>query len=217
MGEGGYIVPPKGWHAALKTILDEHRIPLIDDEVQAGMGRTGHYFAIEHHGVVPDIVTMAKALGSGLPIGAVVFRQELDFPHQGSHSNTFGGNLVAVAGALATLDVMEREKVLENTRRQGAHLLQRLKELQSRYEEIGDVRGLGLMVATEFVTDRASKKPAAQLRDRILKEAYRRGLILLPCGRSSIRYIPPLIIQTAEVDEGVDILDEAIRAARSAQ
>lgn len=217
MGEGGYIVPPKGWHAALKSILDEHKIPLIDDEVQAGMGRTGHYFAIEHHGVIPDIVTTAKALGNGLPIGAVIFRRDLDFTHQGSHSNTFGGNLVAVAGALATLDVMEREKVLENTRKQGAHLMQRLKELQNRYEEIGDVRGLGLMVATEFVTDRASKKPAVQLRDRILKEAYQRGLILLPCGRSSIRYIPPLIIQTQEVDEGVDILDESIRVARKAQ
>lgn len=217
MGEGGYIVPPKGWHAALKAILDEHHIPLIDDEVQAGMGRTGRYFAIEHTGVVPDVITTAKALGNGLPIGAVIFRRELDFPHQGSHSNTFGGNLVAVAGALATLDVMEREKVLENTRKQGAHLMARLQELQGRYEEIGDVRGLGLMVATEFVTDRASKKPAVQLRDRILKEAYRRGLILLPCGRSSIRYIPPLIIQTAELDEGIDILDEAIQAARAAQ
>ena len=217
MGEGGYIVPPKGWHAALKKILDEHRIPLIDDEVQAGMGRTGRYFAIEHHGVVPDVITTAKALGNGLPIGAVIFRKDLDFPHQGSHSNTFGGNLVAVAGALATLDVMEREKVLENTRTQGAHLLARLKELQGRYEEIGDVRGLGLMVATEFVTDRASKAPAAKLRDRIIQEAYQRGLILLPCGRSTIRYIPPLIIQQAEVDEGVEILDASIQAARRAQ
>ena len=217
MGEGGYIVPPKGWHAALKSILDAHHIPLIDDEVQAGMGRTGRFFAIEHHGVVPDIITMAKALGNGLPIGAVILPQSLDFPRQGSHSNTFGGNLVAVAGALATLDVFDREKVLENARTQGAHLLQRLRELQERYDEIGDVRGLGLMVATEFVTDRASKTPAVELRNRILREAYQRGLILLPCGRSSIRYIPPLVIQTPEVDEGVEILDAAIRAARSAQ
>ncbi|MFZ0698737.1 MAG: acetyl ornithine aminotransferase family protein [Thermoplasmata archaeon] len=215
MGEGGYIVPPKGWHAAIKSILDEYGILFIDDEVQAGMGRTGHWFAIEHHGVVPDIVTTAKALGSGLPIGAMIFRKDLDYTKSGAHSNTFGGNLVAVAGALATLDVIEREHVLENTRTQGAYLRARLRELQSKYEEIGDVRGLGLMVATEFVTSRATKEPAVRLRDRVLQESYQRGLILLPCGRSSIRYIPPLIIQREEIDEGVEILDAAIQAARA--
>ncbi|MGI0133156.1 MAG: acetyl ornithine aminotransferase family protein [Thermoplasmata archaeon] len=214
MGEGGYIVPPKGYHAAIKKILDEHDILLIDDEVQAGIGRTGRWFAIEHHGIVPDIVTTAKALGSGLPIGATIFRKDLDFTVQGAHSNTFGGNLVAVAGALATLDVIEHEKLLENTRRQGAHLMQRLQELQQKHDVIGDVRGLGLMVATEFVEDRATKTPAVHLRDRILEEAYKRGLILLPCGKSSIRYIPPLVIQEAEVDEGVEILDASIGAAR---
>lgn len=214
MGEGGYIVPPKGYHATIKKILDEHDILLIDDEVQAGIGRTGAWFAIEHHGVVPDMVTTAKALGSGLPIGAVIFRKELDYPVQGAHSNTFGGNLVAVAGALATLDVIEREKLLENARKQGAHLIQRLKELQQKHDVIGDVRGLGLMVATEFIEDPATKAPAVRLKDRILEEAYKRGLILLPCGKSTIRYIPPLVIQEAEIDEGVEILDAAITAAR---
>ncbi|MGD0719185.1 MAG: acetyl ornithine aminotransferase family protein [Thermoplasmata archaeon] len=215
MGEGGYIVPPKGWHAAIKSILDEHGILFIDDEVQAGMGRTGHWFAIEHHGIVPDIVTTAKALGNGLPIGAIIFRKDIDFGKPGAHSNTFGGNLVAVASALATLDVIEREHVLENTRTQGAYLQTRLRELQSKYEEIGDVRGLGLMVATEFVTNRTTKEPAVRLRDRILQESYRHGLILLPCGRSSIRYIPPLIIQREEIDEGVEILEAAIHTARA--
>ncbi len=214
MGEGGYIVPPKGWHAAIKSICDEHGILFIDDEVQAGMGRTGRWFAIEHHGIVPDMVTTAKALGGGLPIGAVVFREDLDYTYQGAHSNTFGGNLVSVAAALATLDTIEREKLLENARVQGAHLMGRLRELQGRHEEIGDVRGLGLMVATEFVRSREDLTPNVRLKDRIIEEAYRRGLLLLPCGRSSIRYIPPLTITREEIDEGVEILDAAIRAAR---
>ncbi|MCI4337207.1 MAG: aminotransferase class III-fold pyridoxal phosphate-dependent enzyme, partial [Thermoplasmata archaeon] len=214
MGEGGYIVPPKGWFAAIKTILDEHEILLIDDEVQAGIGRTGAWFGIEHHGVVPDIVTIAKGLGSGLPIGAAVFRKELDYTYQGAHSNTFGGNLVAVAGALATLDVIEREKLRENAAVQGDYLKKRLTELMDKHEEIGDVRGLGLMVATEFVDNRRDKTPNIKLKDRVIEEAYRRGLLLLPCGRSSIRYIPPLVIQRDEIDEGVEILDASITAAR---
>jgi 4-aminobutyrate aminotransferase len=214
MGEGGYIVPPAGWHKAIKSICDEHDILFIDDEVQAGFGRTGKWFAIEHHGVVPDIVATAKALGSGLPIGAMIARKDLDYPQQGAHSNTFGGNLVAVAGALATLDVIDREKLLENSRVQGGHLMKRLKELQAKHEEIGDVRGLGLMVATEFVTSASDKTPNVILKDRVVEEAYRRGLLLLPCGKSSIRYIPPLIVRREEVDEAVEILDASISAAR---
>ncbi|HTP54686.1 MAG TPA: acetyl ornithine aminotransferase family protein [Thermoplasmata archaeon] len=215
LGEGGYVVPPPRWHQTLKAILDEHGIPLIDDEVQAGIGRTGEWFAVQHHGIVPPIVTMAKALGGGLPLGAVTFPTEMDFPVQGAHSNTFGGNLAAVAASLATLDVIEKEHLLENARVQGTYLLGRLRELMGRYEEIGDVRGVGLMTATEFVRDRATKEPAIALRDGILEEATRRGLILLPCGRSSIRYIPPLIVRREEIDEAVEILDASIRAARA--
>lgn len=214
MGEGGYIVPPKGWFPALKSILDEHEILLISDEVQAGIGRTGTWFGIEHHGVTPDMVTIAKGLGSGLPIGATVFRKELDYTYQGAHSNTFGGNVVAVAGALATLDVIEREKLRENATTQGQYLKERLTELMDKHEEIGDVRGLGLMVATEFVTSRSDKTPNIKLKDRVIEEAYRRGLLLLPCGKSSIRYIPPLVIRREEIDEGVEILDASIAAAR---
>ncbi|MCI4352353.1 MAG: acetyl ornithine aminotransferase family protein [Thermoplasmata archaeon] len=213
MGEGGYIVPPKGWHTTIKSILDEHEILFIDDEVQSGFGRTGHWFAVEHHGIVPDIVTTAKSLGGGLPIGAMIFRKDLDYPYKGPHSNTFGGNLVSVAAAQAVLTVIEKEQLLENARVQGAYLVQRLQELQRKYEVIGDVRGLGLMVATEFVEDPKTKVPAVALRDRILVEAYQRGLILLPCGKSTVRYIPPLIIQRDEVEEGVEILDAAIGAA----
>jgi len=215
MGEGGYIVPPPRWHSTLKSILDEHGIVLIDDEVQAGMGRTGEWFAIQHHGVVPPIITMAKALGGGLPAGAMIFRADMDFTTPGAHSNTFGGNLAAVAASLATIDVIEKEHLLENARVQGAYLLDRLRELMGRYDEIGDVRGLGLMTATEFVRDRTTKEPAIALRDAILEETYKRGLILLPCGRSSIRYIPPLIVRREEIDEAIEILDASIRAARA--
>jgi len=215
MGEGGYVVPPPGWFRAIKSILDEYQIPLIDDEVQAGMGRTGKWFAIEHHGVVPDIVTMAKALGGGLPMGAVVFPSSMDYTVAGSHSNTFGGNVLATAASMATLDVMEREHLLENARIQGDYLLGRLRELARQHPEIGDVRGIGLLTATEFVKDRTSKEPAVQFRDRVIEETYRRGLILLPCGRSTIRYIPPLIVRREEIDEAIDILDAAVRAARA--
>ena len=214
MGEGGYVVPPPKWFSTVRSILDEQKIPLIGDEVQSGIGRTGRWFAIEHHGVVPEVVTMAKALGGGLPMGAVAFPAELDFPVPGAHSNTFGGNLLATAASLATLDVIEKEKLIDRARTEGEYLLGRLRELQARHEEIGDVRGLGLMTATEFVRDRTTKVPAIEFRDRVLEEATRRGLILLPCGRSSIRYIPPLIVRREEIDEAIEIVDAAIRAAR---
>ncbi len=216
LGEGGYVVPPPRWTATLKGILDRYEIPLIDDEVQAGLGRTGAWFGIEHHGVVPEVVAMAKALGGGLPLGAVTVPAELDFPVPGSHSNTFGGNVLAVAASLATLDVIEKERLLDNARSQGDHLLLRLRELMARHGEIGDVRGVGLMVATEFVKDRRTKEPDPKFRDRVLEEAMRKGLILLGCGRSTIRYIPPLIVRREEIDEAVDILDRAIVAARAA-
>ena len=213
LGEGGYVVPPAGWHRAIRSILDEHGILFISDEVQAGVGRTGRWYGIEHHGVEPDILTTAKALGGGLPMGAIVFRKELDYTYQGAHSNTFGGNLVAGAASLATIGVIEREHLLENAEREGEHLRARLRELQGKYPAIGDVRGLGLMVGTEFVQPGPHRAPHPALRDRIIEEAYRRGLLLLPCGKSAIRYIPPLVIRPEEIDEGVEILDTAIGAA----
>lgn len=213
LGEGGYIVPPPGWHKAIKRILDEHHILFISDEVQAGIGRTGKWFGIEHHGVVPDILASAKALGGGLPMGAIVFRSELDYPGQGHHSNTFGGNLIAGAAALASLDVMEKEHLLDNARKGGEHLMARLRELQAKHPQIGDVRGLGLMVAIELIAGGGDKSPAPELRDRIIDEAWKRGLVMLPCGKSAIRQIPPLVITTEELDEGVEILDAAIGAA----
>ncbi len=215
LGEGGYIVPPKGWHAAIKSILDEHGILFIDDEVQAGIARTGKWFAVEHHGIVPDIVTTAKALGGGMPIGAIVFRKELDYTYHGAHSNTFGGNLVSVASALATLDVIEREHLIDAARDRGAHLIARLHELARTHSEIGDVRGLGLMAATEFIEHDRGRAPAVAFRDRVIDEAVKHGLLILPCGKSSIRYIPPLVITDAEIDQGIEVLDQAIRTARA--
>ncbi len=212
-GEGGYIVPPPGFVKEIASICRRHGILLVDDEVQAGVGRTGRMWALEHFDVVPDILCTAKALGSGLPIGATVFPARLDMD-RGAHSNTFGGNLLACASALATLDVIEEERLLDKATSLGDHLRKRLLELAERHEAIGDVRGLGLMQAIEMVKDRETKEPASAERDRVIEHAYRRGLILLPAGRSAIRLIPPLTVDEDFLDEGIDILDAALREAR---
>jgi 4-aminobutyrate aminotransferase len=214
-GEGGYIVPPMDWLRAIRDITSRNGILLVDDEVQAGFGRTGKWFAVEHAGIEPDVLTLAKGMGSGMPIGATVFREELDFGVQGAHSNTYGGNLVASAGTLASIEVLEEEGLVVNSARMGEHLHRRLLELQERHEEIGDVRGLGLMQATEFVKDRRTKEPAIELRNRLTEEAYKRGLVILPCGRNTMRFIPPLVIKEHQIDAAVDILDEAIKAAKA--
>ena len=210
-GEGGYIVPPKEFVQHMALMCKKHGILLVDDEVQAGIGRTGKMWAIEHHGVVPDVLCSAKALGSGLPIAATIFRRELDWGKKGAHSNTFGGNALACAASLATLDVIEEEGLVKQAEKKGKHLRKRLEELKDRYEIIGDVRGFGLMQATEFVKDRKSKEYAVKERDEIEDLAFKRGLILLGCGRSAIRYIPPLTTSLEQIDMGVDILEGAIR------
>ncbi len=210
LGEGGYIVPPKSFVKELSRICKKYGILLVDDEVQAGMGRTGRLWAIEHYDVVPDILCSAKALGSGVPIGATVFPRHMDF-EPGVHSNTFGGNLLACASALATFEVMESDGLVENAARVGSYLNKRLTELQDRYEIIGDVRGMGLMQATELVKDRRTKEHAVAERDAIVEMCCKRGLILLPAGRSTIRYIPPLCVDRDFIDEGIDILDSAFR------
>jgi 4-aminobutyrate aminotransferase len=211
-GEGGYIVPPKDFVQELSRICKRHSILLVDDEVQAGMGRTGRMWAIEHYDVVPDIICSAKSLGSGVPIGATIFPRYMDFGPS-AHSNTFGGNLLACASSLATFDVLEQDHMIENAARMGDHLNKRLRELQEKHEIIGDVRGLGLMQATELVKDRRTKEHAIAERNRVIERAYKRGLMLLPAGRSAIRYIPPLMVDEAFIDEGVEILDLAFRDA----
>ncbi|MFA5772362.1 MAG: acetyl ornithine aminotransferase family protein [Thermoplasmata archaeon] len=212
-GEGGYIVPPKEFIAELKKIAEKHGILYVDDEVQAGFGRTGKMFAVEHHGVVPDIITMAKSLGSGIPIGATVFDAKYDFKVQGAHSNTYGGNLVACASALATIDVLENEKMVNNSKVVGEYMKKRLLELQERHEKIGDVRGLGLMLATELVENRKTKKPASEYRDKVIENCYKQGLLVLPCGKSSVRYLPPLNVTKEQVDIAINIVDKSLKTS----
>jgi len=212
-GEGGYIPAPPKWVPVMREITKRNGILLVDDEVQAGFGRTGKWFVIEHFGVEPDVICLAKGMGSGVPIGAIVFRKELDFGVQGAHSNTYGGNLLAVASTKATIEVIQKEKLVENAAKLGRHLRRRLEELAERHEGIGDVRGLGLMQMTEFVKDRRTKERDPKFRDAVEVEAYRRGLLLLGCGRSGIRYIPPLIITKRQIDAAMDILDAAMKAA----
>ncbi|QLH75741.1 MAG: acetyl ornithine aminotransferase family protein [Methanomassiliicoccales archaeon] len=215
-GEGGYIVPPKDWASTMIKIVRDHGILVVDDEVQAGMGRTGRMWAIEHFDVIPDILCAAKSLGSGIPIGATIFPKELDFGVQGAHSNTFGGNCLACVSALATLDVMEEEGLIGQAERKGKIMSKRLMEMYESNEYIGDVRGLGMMQAIEFVMDRKTKEPAKHLRDDIVSLASKRGVITLGCGRSSLRLIPPLVIEDEHLNAGLDIIESCIRDAARA-
>jgi len=210
-GEGGYIVPPKGFLSEIKKIAEKYGILFIDDEIQAGMGRTGKFWAIEHFGVVPDMIASAKALGSGVPIGALMIDADLDFAKKGMHSNTFGGNPIAAAAAIATLKIIEDEKLVSRAARLGEQSLKRLKEMQESYEIVGDTRGLGLMLAHEFVKDDKSKAFYPEARNRVVDVALKKGVAILGAGRSSMRYIPPLVIEEEILDKAWEILDESIR------
>jgi len=211
-GEGGYNVPPMDFYPKLKKLLDGHGILLVADEVQTGLGRTGKLFAMEHFGTKPSITTLAKALGSGLPIGAAVFDAKLDFGVKGAHSNTFGGNPIACAAANATIDVIREERLVERAARMGPQVGKRLREIQKETTGIGDVRGLGLMWAVEWVKDPKTKQHDAKKRDAVLQECYRRGLVVLPCGQSAIRFIPPLVITDEQLAGGLDVFRDAARA-----
>ena len=210
-GEGGYVVPPDDYFHRLKKILDKYDILMVDDEIQSGMGRTGKWFAIEHWGVTPDILATAKALASGLPIGAAIAREELMDWEGGSHANTFGGNPVACAAALQVIDIIREERLMENATRQGAYLMKRLKEMQERYEIIGDIRGRGLMVGMEFVKDRETKEPASEEVQDIMNKCFKRGLAIITAGKSTMRFAPPLIITREIMDEGLEIFEGAVK------
>jgi 4-aminobutyrate aminotransferase len=212
-GEGGYIVPPKNFYAQLKKVLDKHGILMVADEVQTGFGRTGHMFAMEHFGITAPITTIAKGMGSGLPIGAAVFDAKLDFGQSGAHSNTYGGNPVACAAARATIRAIQDEKMLEMARTSGQQMAKILREIQSQDPRIGDVRGLGLMWAIDLVKDAKARDHDKDRRDRTIVEAYKRGLMLLPCGKSAIRIIPPLNTTSEQIQNGLEILRESLRAA----
>ena len=212
-GEGGYLPAPADFLLGLRRICDEHGILLIVDEVQSGMGRTGKMFASDHYGLKPDIITIAKGIASGLPIGATVARADLMDWEKGAHASTFGGNPVCIAAALKTIELLERELV-QNSAEVGAYLQDGLRKLMEKHDCIGEVRGLGMMIGVEFVEDRATKTPAPELRDRVEIESFNRGLILLGCGGNSIRWSPPLILTRENADVALEIFDEAIAAAR---
>ncbi|GIV66020.1 MAG: aspartate aminotransferase family protein [Bellilinea sp.] len=211
-GEGGYIVPPSGFFPALRRLCDRHGILLIADEVQSGVGRTGRWWAIEHFGVEPDIFCVAKGIASGMPLGLMVARKSLVTWPKGSHGNTYGGNPLSCAAALATLEIIENE-LLENAARAGDYALEKMRAMQERHPSIGEVRGIGLMIGIEFVYDRQTKQHADDLRDRIVDLAFEKGLLTLGAGRNVIRISPPLSVSLNELDEGLAILEEAISQA----
>jgi 4-aminobutyrate aminotransferase len=212
-GEGGYLVPPDGFLAGLRRVCDEHGILLIFDEVQSGVGRTGRMWASQHWGVKPDIMTSAKGLGSGLPIGAVVAKKTIMEQWQrGAHGNTYGGNPLSCAAAIATLDLVAAEYAA-NAARVGEHFMGRLRELQRDFPCIGEVRGRGLMIGMELIENDAARTPARQLTDRLVTRAYHNGLLLLSCGVSTLRFMPPLSVSEAEVDEAIGLLRVALSEA----
>jgi len=211
-GEGGYLVPPKKFFDELRRIADLHGILLVFDEVQCGMGRTGKMFASENFGAVPDIVALAKGIASGLPLSATIARAEImDWP-PGSHASTFGGNPVSVAASLATIELLE-QGLVDNAAAVGAHMKARLSEFPQRFPNVGDVRGLGLMIGIELVKDQATKERAPALRDRVVQMCFERGLLVLGAGPNTIRISPPLILTREQADCAVDILAACLLTA----
>jgi 4-aminobutyrate aminotransferase len=205
-GEGGYHVPPRGFLPALREVCDRYGMLLVCDEVQSGMGRTGKMFAVEHWGVEPDIICLAKGIASGMPLGAIIAKDRvMDWP-PGSHASTFGGNPVSCRAALATMDLLEGGYI-RNAAERGEQLKRGLRELQRRIPDVvGDVRGLGLMVACDIIKDRDSCTPDPMRRDAVVQEAFHRGLLLLGCGESAIRFCPPLCVTASQVEKALEIL-----------
>ncbi|HUJ79903.1 MAG TPA: acetyl ornithine aminotransferase family protein [Nitrospiria bacterium] len=208
-GEGGYVVPPDGFLSVLKSLARKYGILLMVDEIQTGMGRTGRMWGCDHDGVEPDLMMAAKGIASGLPLGAMIADTRLMRWPPGAHANTFGGNPVACEAALVTLRLLTGG-LIERAAAVGRYLLDRCRELQSRHRLVGDVRGRGLMVGLDLVTDRERKTPAVNERNRIIHRCFQRGLLLLGCGRSVLRLVPPLIITRRQVDAAVTVLDEVI-------
>jgi 4-aminobutyrate aminotransferase len=210
-GEGGYVVPPAVFHQRLRELTTRHGMLLMVDEVQSGMGRTGRMWAIEHFGVEPDVVTAAKGIASGLPLGVTTARADVMAWPPGAHASTFGGNPVSCAAALATIALL-KDALVENAAAVGEHLLQGLRALQERHPLIGDVRGKGLMVGVELVRDRTTKERATTERDRVVDEAFARGLLILGAGRNAVRFSPPLVLTKAQADTAIRIFDECLAA-----
>jgi 4-aminobutyrate aminotransferase len=211
-GEGGFIPPHRDFLPKIQELCRRHGILLIADEVQSGMGRTGRMFAFEHYGIEPDMILLAKGIASGMPISAVIARDEVMKWNDGGHGSTFGGNPLSCASALATLRLLQ-DGLIDNAARSGARLLAALGAMKKKHRLIGDVRGIGLMVGLEVVKDPATRQPAPSERHRVIEAAFERGLLALPCGASTIRLSPPLIARDSDVDKAVAILDAAFTAA----
>ncbi len=211
-GEGGYIVPPPEFHKKLHGIARDYGILYVADEVQSGMGRTGKMFASEHFGVAPDVMALAKGIASGMPLGAMVAGSRIMNWEAGSHASTFGGNPISCRAAMATIQLLE-QKLMANAGTRGTQLMKGLKELQRSHECLGDVRGVGLMVAVELVKDRETRERATELRNRIIQQAFHKGLLLLGCGENSIRFSPGLTVSREEIDLCLTIFEETIREA----
>jgi len=209
-GEGGYVVPPPEFHRELYKIAQKYGILYVADEVQSGMGRTGKMFAMEHFGVVADIVALAKGIASGLPLGAMVASAKIMNWEAGSHASTFGGNPLSCQAAMATIELLKKS-LMKNTVRQGERLLKGLGALQKNFECMGDVRGKGLMAAVELVKDRETKEPATEWRSQVIKKTFEKGLLLLGCGENSIRFCPSLTVTAKEIDVCLSIFEEAVK------
>jgi 4-aminobutyrate aminotransferase len=208
-GESGYIVPPADFLPRLRELCDRHGILLVCDEVQCGMGRTGRMWATQHVGVEPDIVAVAKGIASGMPLGAIIAHEEIMNWPPGSHASTFGGNPVACAASQATLDLLEGG-LIANAAKVGPHLIEKLREVQRDFPAIGEVRGVGLMVAAEFVATPGCDCPAPETRGRVVRECFQRGLLLLGCGESAVRFCPALTISEQQIDAGVAVFRDAV-------
>lgn len=213
-GEGGYIVPPAQFLQRLADLAKKHDILLIADEVQSGMGRTGRMFACEHYGVRPDIVTVAKGIASGLPLGVTTARRDVMTWPPGAHASTFGGNPLSCAAALATIRLL-KERLVANCALVGAHLLDGLRGLADRHPLIGEVRGKGLMIGVELVRDRATKERATSERDRVVTAMFRRGVLVLGAGPNTIRFSPPLVLTKQQADAVLEIFDQALTAVEA--
>jgi 4-aminobutyrate aminotransferase len=215
-GEGGYVVPPDNFLPGLRRLADKYGILIIDDEVQAGMGRTGRWFAIEHWNVKPDIIALAKAIGGGLPLGAIVARGDIASTlAKGSHANTFGGNPIALAAMSAVIDVIKEERLLERASRLGEEALKFLNELKDKYEIIGDVRGKGLMIGVELVRNRKTKEPAERELAQVIEKSFKRGVVVIGAGLSTIRIAPPLVIEEEHLFKALNIIADVIKEVNS--
>jgi 4-aminobutyrate aminotransferase len=213
-GEGGYIVPPPGYLQRLKALAEKYEILTIMDEIQSGMGKTGKMFAMEHWNVTADIVVIAKALASGMPLGACVASRKLMSWEPGSHSTTFGGNPIGCAAGLVTIELLENG-LMRNASRMGNYMMKHLKKMMKRYAVMGDVRGKGLMIGIEFVRNRKTKEPAPEMTDQIARECFKNGLMLLTCGKNTIRFIPPLVISQETADQALEIFEKVVKKANS--